>query len=155
MTNDVLYRSCMMSSTFLFLPHCYSMIPYCPVARKWQNHTHLQTKKADDNRIFSLTQMEVVPVICDLILEIRIITWPCLTHWGQDKMAAILQPAFSHAFSWMKIYEFHLRFHWNVFPKVSINNIPALAQIMAWRQPCNKPLSEPMVVSLRRHIWVS
>ena len=31
-------------------------------------------------------------------------------------------------------------------PKVRINNIPALDQIMAWRRPGDKPLSEPMIV---------
>ena len=31
-------------------------------------------------------------------------------------------------------------------PKVPINNIPALVQIMAWHLPGNKPLSEPMTV---------
>ena len=29
-----------------------------------------------------------------------------LTHWGQDKMAAILQTTVSNGFSWMKMYEF-------------------------------------------------
>ena len=29
--------------------------------------------------------------------------------------------------------------------KGSINNIPALVQIMAWHQPGDKPLSEPML----------
>ena len=38
-----------------------------------------------------------------------------LTHWGRDKMAAISQTTFSGAFSWMKIYEFRLRFHWSLF----------------------------------------
>ena len=33
-------------------------------------------------------------------------------------------------------------------PKVRINNIPALVQIMAWRRPGDKPLSEPMIVHL-------
>ena len=33
-------------------------------------------------------------------------------------------------------------------PKGSINNIPALVQIMAWRRPGDKPLSEPMIVRL-------
>ena len=33
-------------------------------------------------------------------------------------------------------------------PKGSINNIPALVQIMAWHCPDDKPLSEPMVVNL-------
>ena len=34
-----------------------------------------------------------------------------LTHWGRDKMAAIFQTTFSNVFSWMKMYEFRLRFH--------------------------------------------
>ena len=37
-------------------------------------------------------------------------------------------------------------------PKVQINNIPALVQIMAWRRPGDKPLSEPMVFSLLTHM---
>ena len=40
-------------------------------------------------------------------------------------------------------------------PKVWINNIPALVQIMAWRRSGDKPLSEPMMVSLLTHICVT
>ena len=40
-------------------------------------------------------------------------------------------------------------------PEVRINNIPALVQIMAWRWPGDKPLSEPMMVSLLTHICVT
>ena len=40
-------------------------------------------------------------------------------------------------------------------PKVRINNIPSLIQIMAWRRPGDKPLSEPMMVSLLTHICVT
>ena len=40
-------------------------------------------------------------------------------------------------------------------PKVRINNIPALVQIMAWRRPGDKPLSEPMMISLLMHICVT
>ena len=40
-------------------------------------------------------------------------------------------------------------------PKGPINNIPALVQIMAWRRPGDKPLSEPMMVSLPTHICVA
>ena len=35
------------------------------------------------------------------------------------------------------------------------NNIPALVQIMAWRRPGDKPLSEPMMVNLLTHICVT
>ena len=40
-------------------------------------------------------------------------------------------------------------------PKNPINNIPALVQIMAWRRPGDKPLSEPMMVNLPTHICVT
>ena len=40
-------------------------------------------------------------------------------------------------------------------PKVRINNIPSLVQIMAWRRPGDKPLSEPMMVSLLTQICVT
>ena len=40
-------------------------------------------------------------------------------------------------------------------PNGPIDNIPALVQIMAWRRPGDKPLSEPMMVSLLTHICVT
>ena len=40
-------------------------------------------------------------------------------------------------------------------PKGPINNIPAFVQIMAWRRPGDKPLSEVMVVNLTTHICVT
>ena len=76
-------------------------------------------------------------------------------HWGRDKSAAISQTPFSNAFSWMKMYEFD----WNLFlfdwNNVPINNIPAVVQIMAWRRSGDKPLSEPMMISLLTHICVT
>ena len=43
----------------------------------------------------------------------------------------------------------------NFVPKGSINNIPPLVQIMAWRRPGDKPLPEPMMDSLLTHICVT
>ena len=40
-------------------------------------------------------------------------------------------------------------------PKGPINSIPTLAQIMAWRRPGDKPLSEPMMTSSLTHIYAS
>ena len=40
-------------------------------------------------------------------------------------------------------------------PRGPINSIPALVQIMAWRRPGDKPLSEPMMVSFPTHICVA
>ena len=43
-----------------------------------------------------------------------------LTHWGRDKMAAISQTTLSNPFSWMKMFEFRLKFHWSWFPRVQL-----------------------------------
>ena len=61
-----------------------------------------------------------------------------LTHWGRYKMVAILQTTF-----W-DIFKISLKF----VPRGPINNITTLVQIMTWHRPGDKPLSEPMMVSL-------
>ena len=58
-------------------------------------------------------------------------------------MDAISQTTFSTPFS--------LKF----VPKGLINNIPTLVQIMAWRRPGDKALSETVMVSLLMHICVA
>ena len=57
-------------------------------------------------------------------------------------MAAISQMTVSIAFYWM--IKISLKF----VPKVRINNIPGLVQIMAWCRPGTTPLTEPMMVVL-------
>ena len=71
------------------------------------------------------------------------------------QMAAIFQTTFWNGFSWMKMFEYRLKFHWSFFPGGPINNIPTLVQVMAWRRPGDKPLSEPMMVRLPTHICVT
>ena len=77
-----------------------------------------------------------------------------LSDWSRDKMVAISQTTFPNAFPWMKMHEFRLRFHWSLFLRSNIY-VPALVQIMAWRRPGGKPLSESMVVSLLTQIHVT
>ena len=43
----------------------------------------------------------------------------------------------------MQIQEFFIKISLQFVPKDSIENIPALVQIMTWRRPGDKPLSEP------------
>ena len=48
---------------------------------------------------------------------------PCatiLTNWCRDEMDAISQTTFSSAFSWMKMSEFQLKFHWSLFRRVQL-----------------------------------
>ena len=43
-----------------------------------------------------------------------------LTHWGRDEMNNILQTTFLNVFSSMKMFEFRLKFHWSLFPRVQL-----------------------------------
>ena len=54
---------------------------------------------------------------------------------------------FLHENLWISI-KISLKF----LPRGPVNIIPALVQIMAWHQPGNKPLSEPLMVSLLMHL---
>ena len=40
-------------------------------------------------------------------------------------------------------------------PRVRINNIPSLVQIMTWYRPGDKPLCEPVMIELLTHICVT
>ena len=61
----------------------------------------------------------------------------------------ILNSIFLNENVWIPI-EISLKF----VPKGPIYNIPSLVQIMAWRRPGDKPLSEPMMVRLPTHVCV-
>ena len=52
----------------------------------------------------------------------------------------------------MKMKEFSIKISQKFVPKDQINNIPSLVQIVAWRRPGDKSLSEAMLVSLLTHI---
>ena len=70
------------------------------------------------------------------------------------KMVATFKTTIWNLFSWMKMYDFRLRFHWSL-TNCLINNIPTLVQIMALCRPGDKPLSELMMVYLLTHICVT
>ena len=73
-------------------------------------------------------------------------------------MVTILQTTFSNVFSWMKILQFWLKFHWNkCVPRGLFNNIPALFHIMAWCLfgATATPLSDQWWPYLLMHICVT
>ena len=45
------------------------------------------------------------------------------THWGRVKMDAISQTKYSNAFSWMKMCELWLSFHWSLFLRIQLTII--------------------------------
>ena len=70
-------------------------------------------------------------------------------------MANVSQTVFSNVFSWMKIYEVRLKFHRSLFLRFKLTIFPPLVQIMAWRRPGTKPLSEPMMEALLMHACIT
>ena len=62
---------------------------------------------------------------------------------------------FKRIFFFYKTVRISLNISLKFIPKVPINNISALVQIMAWLQPDDKPLFEPMMVSLLTQICVT
>ena len=46
------------------------------------------------------------------------------------------------------MYEFRLRFHWNLFLGFKLTTLQYWSRFMACRRPGDKPLSGPMIVSL-------
>ena len=66
-----------------------------------------------------------------------------LTLWGRDKMDAF----FAGGILLNENVCISINISLKSVPIGQINNIPALVQIMAWRQPGDKPLSEPVMFS--------
>ena len=60
-----------------------------------------------------------------------------------------------HFIEWNCMNKFGSKFHCSLFLRVSMNNIPALVQIIAWRLPGAKLLSEPVMVRLPMHICIT
>ena len=78
-----------------------------------------------------------------------------LSHWSRDKNgghfpADIFKCIFLNENAWISI-----KISLQCVPEGPIHNIPELVQIMTWRRPSDKPLSEPMRISLLMHICVT
>ena len=48
------------------------------------------------------------------LLNNTLSTLNTLTHWVREKMAAIFQTTFSNTYSWTKMYQLRLKFHWSL-----------------------------------------
>ena len=91
-----------------------------------------------------------------IIQSAPIITWPIFLNSLRPRRNrrhfadAIFKCIFLNENEWIS-----LRFSLKFVNRVRINNIPSLVQIMTWRRPGDKPLSEPIMVSLLMHICVT
>ena len=110
----------------------------------------------------SLVQIMTWHWTCDTSLSEPMRVYWCIHTWpqwvntlrprqdGRHYPDDIFKCIFLNENVWISI-EISLKF----VPKGPINNIPSLVQIMAWRRPGDKPLSEPMMVRFTTHICVT
>ena len=96
------------------------------------------------------TQSRVLYIGCEYSRMSKIIFTQLIE--AETNCPPLFQTTISKTFSWMKMYEFRWRFHWICLRGSNNNNIPALAWIIAWCQPGDRPLSEPMMVNLLTHV---
>ena len=111
------------------------LIRICAIISYWMNYSGQCLETACQKKSW-LTAPNML--YCINAVHVR---W--LTHWVQDKMAAILQTIFSNAFFWRKMYEFRFKFHWSVFLRVQLTTFqhkfysdhgwaPARQQAIIW-----------------------
>ena len=76
------------------------------------------------------------------------------THWGRQKIDAILKTIFWNTFYWMKMYWLPLKLHCNIFlmDQLTISH----HWFRWWRgRPSNKPFFEPMMIILLTHVCIT
>ena len=84
--------------------------------------------------------------------------WQCLVHFNTLRTKQNGRHLPDHILKWIFLNEnlwIAINISLNFVPRGPISNIPALVQIMAWRLPGEKSLSESMMVSLLTHICVT
>ena len=105
-------------------------------------------------KIAGLPQSASTTRVYHMILSNRYSHKFSLTHGGRDKWTPFCRRHCQINFVNENIY-ISIKISLTLIPKGPINNIPTLVQIMVWHRPGDKPLFEPMVISLLTHIWVT
>ena len=85
----------------------------------------------------------------------RTSSWLFINSCPLDKMAAILADNIFKCIFLNENGSISIQISLKFVPKGSVDNKSALVQVMAWRRPGDKPLSEPMMVILLTHICVT
>ena len=129
-------------SAILFWPQCVHLLTQS--INQAVNHTHSLSITVTDSYSIASHSLSHFLTHCLLLNSLR--PRQNRRHFAGN----IFKCIFLNENEWIS-----LRISLKFVPKVRINNIPSLVQIMAWRRPGDKPLSEPMMVSLLTHICVT
>ena len=116
-----------------------------------RTRTHVRIKYLDSD-----SDSQILQVLGLVLVLVNLVLAPAL---NTNSLIFV----FLYLFSWYVKYACFLSENVWILITISLKfvpkgpniNIPALIQIMAWRRPGNKPLSEPMMVRLPTHICVT
>ena len=92
----------------------FSVISVCPT--QWRKHC--QTSVYSLNMISSLNMICTKPNCSNIRWILCVLRSNTINTLRTRQMNAISQTTFSNGFSWMKMFEFRLKFHWSLFPRV-------------------------------------
>ena len=93
----------------------------CPMVGVKLHHCQLYTPGPQISQIVTAFTWQQTPFSTNQNTGVRFTNhFPALTHWARDEMNNISQTTFSKVFSSIKMFEFRLKFHWNLFPMVQL-----------------------------------
>ena len=92
----------------------------CEIGLRWVPHNSIIDSIGSGNGTVRQQAITWANALSDLCCHMPSLDYNELTHWGRDEMAAIFQTPFANGFSWMKLYEFRLKFHWSLFLGVEL-----------------------------------
>ena len=112
----------------MHLKMCSANFPHFVLASMCKNcHCRLHQKRGSPGTMYPILYTETHKT---RVMEIHFVTINIqnykdnkeapITHWGWDKMAAVLEMTFSNAFTWMKLFKLRLIFHCNLFLMVKL-----------------------------------
>ena len=104
----------------LMMPH-FHMFFYFPLTYFIQ---HILSQNSSKQGIFCML-FKITPIQISHIIQYQYLYCVYRNCWlintlRQRQMDAISQKTFSNAFSWIKMFEFQLKFHWSLFPRVQL-----------------------------------
>ena len=156
---------------FLFIMTCILLGILCIVGYYWMGiriimrvsvaivtqNIHIAFHIYGNASFTSTTQHNYMGTLCNKNQKLNLCVGclAVLSHWGRDTMAVIFQTTFFKCIFSNRNLWISLNISMKYVPKVRIDNIPALVQIMAWRRPGDTPLSKPMMNSLLKHMCVT
>ena len=109
-------------------------------------------------KTYMINPFDRIIIYCFSLYFPNLCDWMCVVKLNTLRPRQNRRHFADEIFKWIFLNEnvwISIKISLKFVPRGPISNITALVQIMAWRRPGDKPLSEPMMVRLLTHICVT